>query len=167
MHGFLSQGYITSSDYDYYTKTDGGTFNFNELGVNFSWNANDRLRLGGQLVSRGLGEVDHNDIKVDWALADYHWEDWLGLRLGRIKIPNGLFNEVMDVDAARSQILPPGSVYNLYYRDLIIAVNGLNLYGNTDPGFGNLEYSLYVGKEPVEPKGGLSIFTSLAQGGGN
>lgn len=152
VHGFLSQGYMASSDYDFLADTDGGTFRFNEFGINATSNLNDHWRVGAQLVSRSLGVLqDNSDIQVDWGFLDYHWRDWLGLRVGKIKTSVALNTSVMDIDASRTPIIAPMSVYNFYLRDLMIAIKGATLYGAIDmEKKGDLEYSTYFGKMPFK-----------------
>ena len=36
IHGFISQGYLQSTDNNYLANTDKGTFEFNEAAINFS-----------------------------------------------------------------------------------------------------------------------------------
>ena len=55
IHGFVSQGYLHSSDNNYQGNTEDGTFEFNELGINFSTQLTDELRLGIQFFARDLG----------------------------------------------------------------------------------------------------------------
>ncbi len=53
IHGFISQGYMKSSDYNFYlAETEDGTFQFNEMGINFSTELTDSLRLGMQFFAK-------------------------------------------------------------------------------------------------------------------
>ena len=58
------------------------------------------------------------------------WYDQLGFRAGRIKLPYGLYNQSRDVDMARTSVLLPQSVYSEVDRELLIAYEGVGLYGN-------------------------------------
>lgn len=157
VHGFISQGFIDSTSYSFLADSKGGSFRFNEFGVNFSSDLQKDLRVGLQLVSRGLGQMEENKVKLDWASADYHWQDWLGIRVGKIKIPVGFYTDVMDLDTARSQIIPPTSVYNLYLRDMLIAVTGGGLYGNVKLGSaGDFDYTLFTGNITLDTDASLA-----------
>ncbi|MBF0193736.1 MAG: hypothetical protein HQL71_04220 [Magnetococcales bacterium] len=165
VHGFLSQGYMHSSHYDFLTDSNGGTARFNEFGVNFMYDFNDDLRAGMQIVSRDMGYLEDNSPKIDWAFADYHYKDWLGLRLGKVKIPLGIYNDVLDVDAARSQIVPPMSVYNFYLRDLTLAVIGGSVYGNVPiDKIGDFDYTIYAGNVPLEANSSLEGMMEIMSG---
>ena len=86
IHGFVSQGYLQSSDYNFYAaETEDGSYEFNEFGINFASNVTDDLRIGMQLLSRDLGALGNNMVEVDWAYADCSFRNWLGLRVGRMK----------------------------------------------------------------------------------
>ncbi|MBF0383216.1 MAG: hypothetical protein HQL69_19510 [Magnetococcales bacterium] len=151
VHGFLSQGYMHSSEYDFLADSDGGTARFNEFGVNFMYDLSDNLRGGMQVVSRDMGFLEDNSPMIDWAFADYHYNDLLGLRVGKVKVPLGIYNNVLDIDAARSQIIPPMSLYNFYLRDLTIAIVGGSVYGNISlDDFGDADYTAYIGNVPIE-----------------
>ncbi|MBF0226194.1 MAG: hypothetical protein HQK76_12135 [Desulfobacterales bacterium] len=129
IHGFLSQGYMKSDEYNFMAKTEDGTFQFNEVGINFSTDLSDRLRMGIQLFSRDLGPIGNDVIDVDWAFADYRWKDWMGVRVGRMKIPYGLYNETRDIDMLRTFIFLPQGLYHEAWRDTFTSQTGAGLYG--------------------------------------
>ncbi|GBC63154.1 hypothetical protein DENIS_4147 [Desulfonema ishimotonii] len=78
IHGFISQGYLKSDDNNFLGNSEDGSFQFNEMGINFSRELTDKLRIGVQFFSRDLSAVGNNDVVVDWAYGDYRWR-----RLGR------------------------------------------------------------------------------------
>jgi hypothetical protein len=89
IHGFISQGYLKSTDnVDFLSfGTADGTFEFNELGLNFSNEPAENLRVGMQFFAFDLGELGNDEIVLDWAYADYKIRDYFGLRAGLIRIP--------------------------------------------------------------------------------
>ncbi len=146
LHGFISQGYLLSSANNYLAKTSSGSFEFSEVGLNFTLPATDRLRLGLQLFTRQLGPLGDYKAVLDWYYLDYHWRDWLGVRAGRVKLPFGLYNDTSDIDAARTAVLLPQSVYPAQNRDFLLAQTGGELYGYADLlSAGALDYRLYAG----------------------
>jgi hypothetical protein len=147
IHGFASQGYIKSFENAYLAKSDGvGSFEFTEVGLNFTKQLGDDLRVGAQLFARDVGPIGDYEAKFDWFYLDYRFWDWLGLRAGRTKLPFGLYNEASDVDAARVPILLPQSVYPIQSRDYLLAQTGAELYGYVPVGpAGALEYRAYGG----------------------
>jgi hypothetical protein len=99
-----------------------------------------------QLFARNLGWSGSYGAQFDWLYLDYRQWDWLGIRLGRLKIPYGFYNEIQDIDAARVPILLPGSVYPLQTREILFAQTGAEVYGSLRSDvFGGLEYRLYGG----------------------
>ena len=64
MHGFVSQGYLKSSDNNYLGNSKDGSYEFNEIGINFSAPITDELRFGIQLFSRDLGDFGNNELDV-------------------------------------------------------------------------------------------------------
>ena len=146
IHGFVSQGFIKSTGNDYLTDSKRGSFEFSDVGLNFTTQLTDKLRLGVQLFSRDLGPVGNYSIKADWYYLDYRWRDWLGFRAGRLKLPFGLYNDTSDIDAARATILLPTSVYPPTNRDFFLAQTGMELYGYLAlRHLGALEYRIYGG----------------------
>ena len=131
IHGFLSQGYMGSQHYDYLAGSSGGTFQFSEMGINFSSEVGRELRIGAQFFARDLGSLGNNAIELDWAYGDYSWQDWLGFRAGKIKLPYGLYNESRDIDALRTAVLMPQGVYDQRFRDLLVGFTGAAIYGTT------------------------------------
>jgi hypothetical protein len=147
LHGFVSQGFLltTSNDYLANGSTEGSP-KFSEVGLNLTKELTDELQLGVQLFARNLGWSGNYNAQFDWLYLDYRGQDWLGVRLGRLKIPYGLHNEIQDIDAARVPILLPGSVYPIQTREILFAQTGAELYGflRSDP-LGALDYRLFAG----------------------
>lgn len=147
-HGFVSQGYIRTSDNNYLARSASsrGSFEFTEVGINFTQPLGEHLRTGIQLFARDLGPLGNYDIKADWFYLDYRWTDALGLRAGRIKLPFGLYNEINDIDSARVPILLPQSTYPVRNRDFLLAQTGAEVYGRLLAGSaGALDYRAYGG----------------------
>jgi hypothetical protein len=146
LHGFISQGYLLSSANNYLAQTSRGSFEFSEVGLNLTLPATDRLRLGLQLFSRKLGPLGDYRAVLDWYYLDYHWRDWLGVRAGRVKLPFGLYNDSSDIDAARTAVLLPQSIYPAENRDFLLAQTGVEVYGYGDlSAAGAIDYRLYAG----------------------
>lgn len=147
VHGFVSQGFILTTKNDYLADdTTRGSFEYSELGLNFTKELTESLRMGVQLFAQDMGPRGDYKVIADWFYVDYRWQDWLGLRAGRLKIPYGLHNEIQDVDAARVPVLLPQSVYPLQGRHFLFAQTGLELYGFArSPVLGALDYRLFAG----------------------
>src|SRR6266478_6108293 len=143
VHGFISQGFLYTTDNNYLANSSRGSFEFTELGLNFSLQPMDRLSLGLQIFSHDLGPIGDYRATLDWYSVDYHWQDWLGIRAGRVKLPFGLYNDSSDIDAARTAILLPQSIYPAQNRDFLLAQTGFELYGYRGLGAaGGLDYRM-------------------------
>src|SRR5712671_5380523 len=153
VHGFISQGFLLTSANDYLADSSRGSFEFSEVGLNFTLPATDRLTLGLQIFSRKLGPIGDYRATLDWYYLDYHWRDWLGIRAGRVKLPFGLYNDSSDVDSARTAVLLPQSVYPAENRDFLLAQTGVEVYGYAPLGTaGAMDYRLYAGTIFVDIK---------------
>jgi hypothetical protein len=146
VHGLLSQGYVKTSDNNFFSGTKNGTYQFNEFALNFSRDISDKLHAGAQLFARDLGTTGNDKLEIDWAYADYHFKDWLGIRAGKVKVPHGLYNETRDVDMLRVSIFLPQSVYPEVLRDTTLSTVGGGIYGNIGLWiFGELSYQAVIG----------------------
>jgi hypothetical protein len=161
VHAFASQGFIYSLKNNYIAdNSTHGSFQFSEIGINFTKPLTDRLRAGLQLFAQDLGPTGNYDVKADWFYLDYRFADWLGVRAGRVKIPFGLYNEVNDIDSARLPILLPQSVYPIDERTYLLAQTGGEIYGYANLGdAGALDYRVYGGTIVVDPPAPTSAYT--------
>ena len=157
IHGFGSFGYLGSTENNYLTESVGGSFDFVEAAINAGFDITDDLRIGAQVFLGNLGEYGNYEPRLDWGYLDYRPKNWLGVRAGKFKRPLGFYNEVRDVDAARTFAMLPQSVYNVAYRDFFLAATGASAYGNLRPlihvvGSGRSKLNRFgsTEKDPVE-----------------
>lgn len=157
IHGFISQGYLLSNKNNFFSKSKDGTFEFNELGINFSTDLTPSLRLGIQFFARDLGRLSNDKITVDWAFADYHFNDALGLRVGKMKLPIGLYNKIRDLDMLRTNIILPQSIYNEAWRDVTSGNKGVQIYGTMwNELLGSIQYQGQLGTVSIDDKSGVA-----------
>jgi len=162
LHGFISQGFVWSKTHNFlFDDLDHGSFEFNEMGVTISKDISDRLHLGIQFFSRDQGDVGNNNLMVDWAYADYHALDTIGIRLGKLKMPMGMYNETRDIDLLRTSVFLPQSAYLEYYRDVLSGLHGIGLYGNIAFDYGgSIDYQLQTGTLKIDENGGVGTLLS-------
>ncbi|MBA4367425.1 MAG: hypothetical protein C0403_07275 [Desulfobacterium sp.] len=155
VHGFISQGYLLSDENNFFADTEKGTTQFNEMGINFSSDVTEKLRLGVQFFARDMGTIGNNDVVLDWAIADYRWRDWLGVRAGNMKWVNGLYNESRDVDMLRTPIFLPQGVYNEAWRETSALIQGAGMYGELPANkVGSFSYDMQYGSMSMPVTGG-------------
>ncbi|MCP4214161.1 MAG: hypothetical protein GY765_05870 [bacterium] len=157
IHGYISQGFLFSNHNNYLARSQKGSFQFNELGINFSTDVTDKLRVGIQLAARDIGDTGNDKVIIDWAFADYRWRDWLGIRVGKIKAPTGLYNKSRDLDMLRPFVLLPQGVYGEHFRDISTAMKGIGAYGNVSlKTLGDISYQLLFGTVDIPKESGLT-----------
>ena len=157
LHGFISQGYVITSDNKFCGDSDdNGSFDFREIGLNASYRPVPSLQFSAQALSRFAGESDDGSIRLDYGFIDYSVMDkasyqW-GFRLGRVKTPFGLYNETRDVAVTRPSIFLPQSIYFDRTREVALSGDGLYLYGEYRTDLGNLFLKLGGGKPRVKDR---------------
>jgi len=152
LHGFASQGFVYTTDNQFLVRSKGGSFEFAEVGLNFTVLPSDKLRVGIQLFAQDRGPFGNYRPTIDWFYLDYRFFDWLGLRAGRTKVPSGLYNETRDIDAARAPILLPQALYPLQDREILLAQTGVDAYGHIRIGpLGAIDYNAFLGTISYEP----------------
>ena len=161
IHGFISQGFLQTDKNNYLAETQNGSFQFNEMGINFTTYVADDLKVGCQFFARDLGQVGNDEVTVNWAFAEYTYRNWLGLRAGLIKMPFGFYNDTRDFDSLRTSILLPSSAYNEWFRDAINSMKGLELFGTIPMGaLGLLKYQAQIGRSQLPLDSGTARFIS-------
>lgn len=132
VQGFAAQSLITTSQNNFFGKTrDTLGTGFTEAGVNAVWQPRSGLLVAGQMLYRRAGKSDQQGVRLDYLQAV--WPIWqsadggLELRVGKIKIPYGLYNETRDVPFTRPSILLPEGVYFDTVRNFALAALGAGL----------------------------------------
>jgi hypothetical protein len=165
VHGYLSEGFASSTDNNYLRMdTSQGSF-FTEAGLNLSSQVTNKFRVGVQVYDRYFGELGKGRVYLDWAFADYRVKDWMGFRGGKIKTALGLYTDTQDQAFLHTWVLLPQSVYPVDLRSVSVAHVGGDIYGNisTRRG-GTLSYTAFAGSIPTDPQGGY-LFGIQALGG--
>jgi len=147
VHGFLSQGYILTTNNNFFGSSErGGSLDFTEIGVNASWTPLPRLQFAAQGLFRRAGAGHDSDFELDFGLMDYAVvstaDRQLGFRLGRIKNPLGLYNDTRDVAFTRPSILLPESIYLDNLREVFVSSDGAQMYGELRSRWGDLSLEL-------------------------
>ena len=173
-HGFASQGYVLSdgNNVNGESSEDSGSLDFRELGANVSARPWGRLLLSAQVASVQQGEVTEEDLILDFAVADIIVSQTqlgrFGLRLGKLKLPFGLFNDARDAVFTRPGILLPQSIYldtDGARAFGYFSSKGVALYGDAYFGRHNLQADLGLyGDETLGETAAISILRRPASG---
>jgi len=158
IHGFASEGFLASTKYNYLGDTTRGSFNFTELGLNASFNPFPHTRVAAQVFSFDVGQAGKYDLALDYALIEYTFNEYFGIRGGRIRRPEGIYNDIQDIDLTRTSVLLPQGMYDTRFRDFYLALDGGEFFG-TIPlrTAGSLSYELYGGVQHPQLDGGLAL----------
>src|SRR5438270_9716917 len=148
VHGFFSQGFVYTDQNNWLTMNTGqGSGAMTDMGLNMSSQLTDKFRVGAQVYDRNLGQLGQWHPSLDWAVADFRFTNWLGIRAGKVKTTLGLYNDSQDLDFLHVFALLPQGVYPADLRDATIAHAGGDLYGNIPMrhGLGDVSYTAYAG----------------------
>jgi hypothetical protein len=157
-HGFVSQGFLYSSAYNYLGESSRGSFKFTEAALNASFNPLPRTRITAQAFTYDVGEAGKYDVVLDYASAEYTFNDEVGIRAGRIRRPQGIYNDIQDVDVARTFVLLPQGMYDARWRDFYVSLDGGEFFGTIPlQRAGSLAYDVYAGLVSPSMDGGLAM----------
>lgn len=159
IHGYATQGFLYSTQNNLFTTSSSdGSPAWTEAVVNITSQPQPKLRIGVQARYFMLGNQG-NTITLDWASADYKFNDKFGVRFGRVKVPSNLFNEIQDIDPSYVWALLPQSVYPLTDRDGLLSQYGGIAYGTLKlgTGLGKLEYRGWGGEQVIPADDGYFI----------
>jgi hypothetical protein len=157
IHGFATQGLLYSTHNNYLTtQSSSGSLQWTDGAVSITDSLSDSLRIGIQLHMYQLGQLGGPQIQVDWASGDYHVNDQLGFRAGKVKTIVGLFNDSQDIDAVFLWALLPQSCYPIDNEGFYLSHLGGDVYGYLPLGErrGRLRYVGYVGEDYLPLNGG-------------
>lgn len=155
VHGFINQAFLYSPDNPYAgSDADDGSFKFREVGINGFTEISPEFRLAGQVLSRKQDEADDGDVRVDFLLADYlvfsDQSASLGVRAGRVKNNIGFYNAIRDIPSARPGYNVPDSIYFDAFRDTLLALDGVNVYGTALFANNQLNWELAGGQRSID-----------------
>ena len=158
IHGYATQGFLyTTQNNMLTTHSSDGSPAWTEAVVNVTAQPNPKLRIGVQARYFVLGNYG-NSIILDWAAADYKADDRFGIRFGKVKTPNGLLNEIQDIDPSYMWSLLPQGVYPISSRNSVLAHYGGVVYGTFKAGqAGKLEYRAWGGERIIGSDDGYTL----------
>lgn len=178
-HGFLTQAYATANFVDGVPNSptsdeaaigipEDGTTDYRFLALQFRYSITPKDTVIVQLSSRAIGispiEEFEDEIELDWAFYERRLTDYLSLKVGRVQIPLGIYNEIRDVGTILPFYRPPFS----FYREGSFTsetVDGLVLaYTFAPESVWSLEADVYAGEWDQFEVGGPPDFgTAIAR----
>jgi hypothetical protein len=156
-HGFVQQGFIyTANTNNYLTmNTNKGSAAMTDAAFNVSSRLTDKFHVGAQMYYGHLGAL-RKSVHLDWAVADYRFKRWFGLRGGKVKTVLGLFTDTQDAEFLHTFALLPQAIYPVDLRNSSIAHIGGDAYGDlVTRRYGTISYTFYYGERPNDAEDGL------------
>src|SRR5215831_4549847 len=139
LHGFGYQDYAQTSDNQYLGADRRGTWDNNFLGLVMSATVNDKSKVWAQFeATTGEGAA------VTWFFIDYQLNEDLRAHAGRVKMPIGLYNEIIDAKFLQVTQIEPG-IYQTAADFVHDAYHGIGLDYEQNVGKGHLLWQLYGG----------------------
>ncbi|WP_310446809.1 hypothetical protein [Thiobacillus sp.] len=147
IQGFAAQTLISSTNNNFFGESrDAISTDFTEIGLQAFWLPVESLQLSGQILYREAGEGDEEGLRLDYAQADWRFYQsdttQLGIKLGKVKVPYGLYNETRDVPFTRPSILLPQAIYLDSSRSVLIAAPGAIFHASAIGAQGTLDFTL-------------------------
>ena len=164
IHGYATQGFLyTTNNNIFTTSSSDGSPEWTEAVLNVGAQPTPKLHVGVQARYFLLGNFG-DAITLDWAAADYKFNDKFGVRFGKVKTPSGLFNETQDIDPSYMWSLLPQGIYPITSRNSLLAHYGGVAYGTLNlQRAGKLDYRGWSGEREIEGNDGYWV--SFAESG--
>lgn len=159
IHGYATQGFLyTTNNNILTTSSSDGSPAWSEAVVNITAQPSPQLRIGVQGRYFLLGDYG-NTITLDWAQMEYKVNDKLGVRVGKVKTPVGLLNEVQDIDPSYLWSLLPQSIYPIGSRNSTLSHFGGVVFGTLRgrKQWGKLEYRAWGGESVLGADDGYFV----------
>lgn len=172
IHGYLTQAYANSHGGQILGIPDDGTTDYRTAALQFRYKMNPQDTFVLQLSHERLGESPlqalKGDVKMDWIFYQHQLLESLYVKVGKIPIPAGIYNEILDVGT----LLPFYRPATQFYGEVAFSaetVDGIDLYHSMQLGNGwELQTDVYAGEwdfvyvvngviTPVRSKSGLGF----------
>ena len=143
IHGFGGWAYVKTDGHKYSLGTEGGEYDNAEFALNVSAKPFEKLSVVAQVRLESGSDQEQADL--DYAFAEWTFNDAARVRVGRVKHPFGIYGEVFDVGTVRPFYSLPQSLYGAN-GFTARAYNGAGITGNVPVGKWGLQYDVYGGQ---------------------
>jgi hypothetical protein len=96
VHGYLTQGYAVSHGAQFYGITDQGSTDFRYAALQFRYDKGQDgflLQLNGRRLGQSPITSFESSVNVNWMFYERRMKNGTQLRVGRIPVPRGIYNE--------------------------------------------------------------------------
>lgn len=156
--GYINVAYGETDHHQYRGATPNGTFDFRSAALQGRFEANPDNEVVIQLANESVGDSPsdalRDDLELDWLFFRHRFKNGTSVRLGRVPLPIGIYNEIKDVGTALPFFRPSDNFYGegTWTSD---SVDGIVITHNFETGAGwNFDLDLYYGEwERIESDG--------------
>lgn len=113
VHGYLSQAYARASDHQFLGIPTEGTSDYREAALQFRYGLTTNDTFVIQIAHERVGQspVTEEELELDWAFYERRFGPNTSLKVGRVQIPFGIYNEIRDVGTLLPFYRLPNSFY--------------------------------------------------------
>lgn len=163
LFGYFNLAYGETDGRQYRGATEDGSFEFRTAALQARFAATPNAEFVVQLASEHVGESPTNslrdDLDLDWLFFKYRFKNGTQVRLGRVPLPIGIYNEIKEVGTALPFYRPSDNFYGegTWTSD---SVDGAVLSHDfsTESGW-SFNFDLYAGSwDRIETDGGTLRF---------
>lgn len=150
-NGVITQGlFHTDGNNVYGQSADDVSLDYTEFSLNGNYKLPHDARLSAQGIYRHAG-AGFDGVDLDYLFAEKgfinNFDYAVGVRLGRIKHPYGVYNETRDIAFTRPSVYVPQSIYlDILGRDSLVSFDGVGFYSHYFASQGTATLELVYGK---------------------
>ncbi|MBI3805817.1 MAG: hypothetical protein HY282_18850 [Nitrospirae bacterium] len=115
VHGYLTQAYANSHGGQILGIPDDGTTDYRTAALQFRYKmpGDDTfvLQLSHERIGKSVLQTVKPDVHMDWVYYQHQLLDSVVVKIGKIPIPHGIYNEVLDVGTILPFYRPPSQMY--------------------------------------------------------
>ncbi|RMF55582.1 MAG: hypothetical protein D6748_15060 [Calditrichaeota bacterium] len=101
IHGYLTQAYAFSDGHQLFGISHEGTSDYRTLAIQFRYDMDEQNNLIIQFSHERTGKsplmVYQPDVALDWGYFEHRFTDVFFIKVGKIQLPYGIYNEIRDV----------------------------------------------------------------------
>ncbi len=113
-HGYLTQAYAKSDNGQILGIPEKGTADYRkaalQLRADLTSNDTFALQFAHERFGESVIQSFHSDVELDWLFYEHRWDD-SSVKIGKVLIPFGIYNEVRDVGTLLPFYRPSANFY--------------------------------------------------------
>ena len=144
LHGYGGWSFGSSDGNEYLGATDDGEYDNLNFALNLGAEVGSHYSFHAQVEWMMVGEEE--EAEIDFVFAEYHHSDAFRFRIGKVKQPFGIYNEIFDVGTARPFLFLAQGIYGPN-GNVAEGYLGAGATGSLELGASwTLDYDVYTGE---------------------